>query len=40
MFMPVYETSYDEVNLYSKKLECVDGENLEIFGDYNSFKGQ
>ncbi len=40
MFMPAYESSYNEINLYSKKLECADSKNLEIFGDYNSYKGQ
>ena len=40
MFMPVYEYSKKEVNTYAKKLQCVDSENLEIFGDYNSYKAQ
>ncbi len=38
--MPVYEPSYDEVNFYSKKLQCTTSENLAIHGDYNSHKAQ
>jgi hypothetical protein len=40
MFMPVYKSSLEEVNTYSKKLQCVDRESLEIHGDYNSYKAQ
>ena len=40
MFMPAYEPSYNEINFYSKKLQCVESENLSIHGDYNSYKAQ
>ena len=38
MFMPVYKSSTDEVDFYWKKFQCVDKENLKLYGDYNSFK--
>ena len=38
MFMPVYESSKGEVDFYWKKFQCVDKENLKIYGDYNSYK--
>jgi len=38
MFMPVYPSSAGEVDFYWKKFQCVDKENLKIYGDYNSYK--
>ena len=38
MFMPVYPPSAGEVEFYHKKFDCADKENLNIYGDYNSFK--
>jgi len=38
MFMPVYKGSTAEVDFYWKKFQCVDKENLKLYGDYSSFK--
>ena len=36
--MPVFESSRNEVELYSKKLMCVNRADLRLYGDYNSYK--
>ena len=38
VFLPIYEDSRDEVDFYSKKFECVDKEDLILYGDYSSYK--
>ena len=37
-FLPIYEDSRDEVDFYSKKFQCVNTEDLILFGDYSSYK--
>ena len=35
-FLPIYETSKQEVEFYHRKFQCVDKEDLFLHGDYNS----
>ena len=37
---PIYEQQLNEVLTYKKKFKCVDRDELEIWGDYNSPKAQ
>ena len=37
---PIFESSRDEVLTYRKKFKCIDPEDMVIWGDYDSKKGQ
>ena len=37
-FLPIFKTSLATVETYANKFQCVDRENLTLYGDYNSDK--
>ena len=39
-FFPIHETSSNYVSLYKKKFQCINQEDLEIYGNFNSKKAQ
>ena len=38
-FLPVFPNSKAEVEFYQKKLQCIDEEDLYLYGDFNSATG-
>ena len=36
--MPINQEGKDVLSFYHKKLNCVDEENLLLYGDYGSYK--
>ena len=39
-FMPIHETSLQYMKMYKKKFLCVNKNDLEIYGSYDSKKGK
>ena len=40
LIYPIIESAFDEVQLYRKKFKCINREDLQIWGDYNSKSAQ